>query len=96
MKRYDETLRTAHAPRLRLSAKAAISMNYQIWPDIETVHTPVAIAYAPTDTLHTADNIHRLAESLPKATTVTCESNKYMHSSDLVKDVENFIKSIDG
>ncbi|MBW2181288.1 MAG: alpha/beta hydrolase [Deltaproteobacteria bacterium] len=96
MKRYDETLRTAHMQRLKLSAKAAIKMNYQIWPDIETIQTPVALAYAPTDTLHTAENIHRMAESMPRATTVTCESNKYMHSSGLVDDVDNFIKSIDG
>ncbi|MCJ7773323.1 MAG: alpha/beta hydrolase [Desulfobacterales bacterium] len=96
MKRYDDTIRTAHMQRLKLSAKAAINMNYLIWPNIETIRIPVALAYAPTDTLHTAENIHRMAESIPRATTITCESNKYMHSSDLVEDVEKFIKSIDG
>lgn len=96
MKRYDDTIRTAHMQRLKLSAKAAIKMNYQIWPDIETIQIPVALAYAPTDTLHTAENIYRMAESMPRATTVTCESNRYMHSSDLIEDVEKFIKSIDG
>lgn len=94
MKRYKDTLLTAHAQRLKLSAKAAIHMKYQIWPDIETIETPVALAYAPTDKLHTAENIKRMAESLPRGTTIPCRSNRYMHSARILDDLYRFLKEI--
>jgi len=95
MKRYKETLLSAHAQRLKLSAKAAINMKYEIWPDIETIQTPIALAYAPTDKLHTADNIKKMAKSLPNATPIPCESNKYMHSAKILDDLYRFLEKID-
>lgn len=94
MKRYEETLRTAHARRLKLSAKAAIMMHYTIWPDIETVGIPAALAYAPSDKLHTAENIQKLAAALPRGSMVSCRSNIYMHSAEIIEDLHNFLNTI--
>jgi len=92
MARYDETLRSAHPQRIKLSAKAAIK--YSVWSGLETISIPVGLAYAPTDTLHESENIDRMAELLPKGKLIPCESNKYMHSAPLVKDIEAFISTI--
>ncbi|HQM30339.1 MAG TPA: alpha/beta hydrolase [Syntrophales bacterium] len=91
MARYRETLLTAHPRRLKLSATAAIQARYQVWPRLDSVQIPVALAYAPTDTLHSFANIRLLAEKLPHATLIACPSNKYMHSADVLRDIEAFI-----
>lgn len=96
MMRYNETLRAAHPQRIKLSAKAAIQTRYQIWPDLESVHIPVALAYAPTDMLHSIDNIRRMAHTLPRATLIACPSNKYMHSPEMMHDIDAFIRQLDG
>jgi pimeloyl-ACP methyl ester carboxylesterase len=93
--RYNETIRSAHMQRLRLSAKSAINTKYQIWPDIDTIQIPVALAYAPTDKLHSKDNIRRMAESLPKGIAISCVSNKYMHSANILDDLHRFLNSIE-
>ncbi|MDY6789980.1 MAG: hypothetical protein SWH54_01810 [Thermodesulfobacteriota bacterium] len=92
MRRYNITLKTAHPKRIKLSVKSA--MNYKLWPDLETVKIPTALAYAPTDTLHSKDNIKKIAQTLPSGKIIACPTNKYMHSADLLKDMEEFIKSI--
>jgi len=89
MARYNATLLSAHPLRLKLTARAAI--HYQIWSDLETVHIPVGIAYATSDTLHKEDNIHRMFNLLPRAAKIPCQSNKYMHTAALVRDIEKFI-----
>ncbi len=91
MVRYRETLLTAHPRRLKLSAKAAIRKRYQVWPHLDSVKIPVALAYAPTDTLHSSANIRLMAERLPRATVVACPSNRYMHSADVLRDIEAFV-----
>ena len=50
MARYRRTLRAAHPLRLKLSARAVLG--YSLFPGLETVKAPVAIAYAESDTLH--------------------------------------------
>lgn len=92
MRRYKITIQSAHPRRIKMSVKSA--MNYKLWPDLETVHIPTALAYAPTDTLHSKDNIKKIAQTLPSGKIITCPTNKYMHSADLLKDMEEFIKSI--
>ncbi|MBW2251542.1 MAG: alpha/beta hydrolase [Deltaproteobacteria bacterium] len=91
MRRYKITVKTAHPRRIKMSVKAA--MKYKLWPNLETVQTPTALAYAPTDTLHSKDNIKKIAQTLPFGQIIACPSNKYMHSADLLKDIEGFIKN---
>jgi len=92
MQRYKITIKTAHPRRIKMSVKAA--MKYKLWPDLETVQIPTALAYAPTDTLHSKDNIKKIAQTLPRGQIITCPTNRYMHSADLLKDIESFIKNI--
>ena len=91
MMRYNETLRAAHPQRIKLSAKAAIKQRYRVWPHLDSVQIPVALAYAPTDTLHSAANIRLMAERLPHATVIACPSNKYMHSGEIMREIETFV-----
>lgn len=94
MQRYIETLHSPHTQRITLSARAAISMKYQVWPDIETIQTPVALAYAPTDKLHSTENIQNLAAALPKGVGIPCDSNKYMHSARILDDLYRFLSEV--
>jgi len=89
MSRYKMTLKSAHPRRIKMSVRAA--MKYKLWPDLETIQIPTALAYAPTDTLHSKDNIKKIAQTLPHGEIITCPTNKYMHSADLLKDIEAFI-----
>lgn len=91
MMRYNETLQAAHPQRIKLSAKAWIRGHYQVWPYLDSVRIPVALAYASTDTLHSSANIRLMAGRLPQATVVTCPSNRYMHSAEVMQDIEAFI-----
>ncbi len=63
MVRYRRTLRAAHPQRLKLSAQAVLG--YSLFPGLETVKAPVAIAYAASDTLHAGDDVRRIVELLP-------------------------------
>jgi pimeloyl-ACP methyl ester carboxylesterase len=92
MQRYRDTLLRADPRRLKKTAESAIG--YTIWRDLETVAVPVAVALAPTDTLHTEQNIRRLTESLPKAAIIRCESNKYMHSAAMAADFERYVAGL--
>jgi pimeloyl-ACP methyl ester carboxylesterase len=91
MMRYNETLRAAHPQRIKLSARAAISQRYEVWPNLDSVKIPVALAYAPTDRLHASEDIRNMADRLPHATLIACPSNKYMHSADVMQDIEAFV-----
>ncbi|HOD28876.1 MAG TPA: alpha/beta hydrolase [Syntrophales bacterium] len=93
MMRYNQTLQAAHPQRIKLSAKAAITGRYEVWPGLDRVRIPVALAYAPTDTLHSSANIRLMAERLPRATVVTCPSNLYMHSAEVMQDIEAFLRA---
>ncbi|MBT8359252.1 MAG: hypothetical protein HKO79_13040 [Desulfobacterales bacterium] len=92
MGRYKITIKTAHPRRIKMSVKAAVK--YKLWPDLETVQIPTALAYAPTDTLHSKGNIKKIAQILPNGHIITCPTNKYMHSVDLLKDIDDFIQNI--
>ena len=92
MQRYTETLQAAHPQRIKLSAQAAIDGRYEVWPHLETVRIPVALAYAPTDKLHSATNIRLIAARLPRAEIIVCPSNRYMHRPELMADIEAFMR----
>jgi hypothetical protein len=94
MKRYENTILSAHPLRIKLSGRAF--MHYQVWPDLETVKTPTRIAYATTDKLHASDAMTRMAETLGQADLLPCESNKYMHSAPLAEDIGRFVRDLQG
>ncbi len=94
MRRYEQTILSAHPLRIKLSARAF--MHYKVWPDLETVRAPVGIAYAPTDKLHDRAEIVRMGELLSRSSLVPCESNRYMHSAALEREIERFIAGLDG
>ncbi len=88
MERYERTIRSAHPGRLKRSARAVV--DYDVWPNLGTVMCDVAVCYAPTDTLHSAEDIHMIVETVPSAVEVQCPSNLYMHRADLIADIDRF------
>ena len=54
------------------------------------VNTPVAIAYAASDTLHEGAEVARIVESLPRGVAVECPSNSYMHSAAVADELRRF------
>jgi len=93
MARYDRTLRSAHPQRIKLSGMAV--RGFEIWRGLETITTPVAVAYSPTDTLHDESNIERLVATLPRGHAVQCPTNRYMHSADIAEDLASFEAQLD-
>jgi pimeloyl-ACP methyl ester carboxylesterase len=89
MVRYQRTLRAAHTKRLKLSARAVLG--YSLFPGLETVEAPVAIAYAASDTLHESDDVHLIVDALPRGRAVECPSNTYMHTASVAADLNLFI-----
>mgnify|MGYP001826020612 CR=1 FL=1 len=94
MRRYQNTILSAHPQRIKLSGRAF--MHYQVWPELETVKAPTRIACASTDKLHASDDMTRMAETIQTADLLPCESNKYMHSAPLADDVCRFISELEG
>jgi pimeloyl-ACP methyl ester carboxylesterase len=92
MARYERTLRAAHPKRLKLSARSVLG--YSLYPGLETVAPPVAVAYASSDTLHEGDEVRRLVEILPRGRAVECPSNTYMHTAAVATDLEQFISEL--
>jgi pimeloyl-ACP methyl ester carboxylesterase len=89
MLRYKETLGTANPLRVKFAARALKS--YSVWQHIETVEIPVGIGYAASDTLHSEANIRRMAETLPRALTISFPTNKAMHGADLMSRLDEFL-----
>jgi len=92
MRRYQRTLQAAHPLRLKLSARAVAG--YTVWAGLESITTPVAIAYAASDTLHVAQEVNRIVERIPRARAVTCPSNHYMHSAEVAEDMERVVNEM--
>ena len=84
--RYRRTLTQAHLPRLKKSVQA--NRRYALPKDLSSVEIPVAICVAASDTLHTGDDSHSIANSLPKGSVVEVPSNQYAHEADLIPDVD--------
>lgn len=92
MARYRRTLRAAHPLRLKLSARAVLG--YSLFPGLETVKAPVAIAYAETDTLHGGAEARRILDVLPRGEAVECPTNTYMHTAAVADDLQRFIAKL--
>ena len=83
--RYRRTLTQAHLPRLKKSVQA--NRRYALPAELDSVGIPVAICVAASDTLHTGDDSHSIADSLPKGSVVEVPSNQYAHEASLIPDV---------
>jgi pimeloyl-ACP methyl ester carboxylesterase len=94
MKRYEETLRNVEPKRLKHTARSVIWGHYQVWSELETIQVPVAIAYAATDKLHSLENIQKMADQLPMGKLNPCPTNLYMHSEQLLVDINAFEQNI--
>ncbi len=93
MRRYVRTLNAADPVRLKLSARAVI--DYSVWPGLDSIRTPVAIAFAASDTLHGEDEARAIVDKLPRGRAVECPSNTYMHRADVAAEIDQFIASLD-
>jgi pimeloyl-ACP methyl ester carboxylesterase len=92
MRRYERTLNAAEPLRLKLSARAV--RGYSVWPGLESVAVPVAIAYAASDRLHGEAEARSIAASLPRGIAVECPSNTYMHCADVARELDEFISGL--
>lgn len=92
MRRYERTLRAADPARLRASAIAIL--DYEVWPRLDTVQAPVAVAYAAGDTLHGPDEARRIVAELPRGAAVECPTNSYMHSAAVADDIRRFVAGV--
>jgi pimeloyl-ACP methyl ester carboxylesterase len=92
MRRYERTLNAAEPIRLKLSARAVVG--YSLWPRLETVTAPVAIAYASSDVLHAESEAKSIVATLPAGIAVECPSNTYMHRAEVARDIEEFIAGL--
>jgi pimeloyl-ACP methyl ester carboxylesterase len=93
MERYVRTLTAADPLRLKLSARGVVG--YEVWPELEAIGTPVAIAYAPTDTLHGEEEVKAILKRMPCGVGVECPTNTYMHEAAVAQDIERFERSLD-
>ena len=92
MRRYERTLNAAEPVRLKLSARAVVG--YTLWPGLETVRAPVAIAYASSDVLHAESEAKSIVATLPAGLGVECPSNTYMHRAEVARDIDEFIAGL--
>jgi len=94
MKRYEETLKNVEPIRLKHTARSVIWGHYTVWSGLETIQVPVYIAYAATDRLHSLENIRLMAQQLPYGKPNPCPTNLYMHSEQLLSDINAFERDI--
>jgi pimeloyl-ACP methyl ester carboxylesterase len=92
MARYVRTIRAADPRRIMLSARAVL--DYQAMPGLETVKTPVAVAFASSDTLHCGEEVQRMVDAMPNGSAVSCPSNTYMHTADVTADIERYLAGL--
>jgi len=93
MARYVRTIRAAVPERIMLSARAVV--DYDAMPGLETISSPVAVAYAANDTLHSEEEVQRIVDAMPRGIAVSCPSNTYMHTADVVTDLDRFLDATD-
>ena len=80
--------------RLKHTARSVIVGHYQVWSGLETVRVPVYVAYAATDKLHSLENIRMMTQRLPYGKLNPCPTNLYMHSEQLLTDINAFEQNI--
>ena len=94
MARYVRTIRAADPERIMLSARAVI--DYEAMPGLGTISSPVAVAYAANDTLHGEEEVQKIVSAIPRGVAVRCPSNTYMHTAEVVADLDRFLAASTG
>ena len=89
MARYVRTIRAADPQRIMLSAQAVI--DYEAMPGLETISSPVAVAFAASDILHGEEEVRRIVDAMPRGVAVSCPSNTYMHTAAVAADLDRFL-----
>lgn len=89
MARYVRTIQAADPERIMLSARAVI--DYEAMPGLDTISSPVAVAYAANDTLHSEEEVQQIVSAIPQGVEVQCPSNTYMHTAEVVSDLDRFL-----
>ena len=84
--RYRRTLTQAHLLRLKRSVKA--NRRYDLPSNLNQISAPVAICVAASDTLHTGDDSHGIADSLANGSIVEVPSNQYAHEANVIADID--------
>lgn len=92
MARYVRTVHAADPERIMLSARAVI--DYEAIPGLDTISSPVAVAYAASDTLHCEEEVRRIVDAMPRGVAVSCPSNTYMHTAEVVADLNRFLTGL--
>jgi pimeloyl-ACP methyl ester carboxylesterase len=92
MARYVRTIRAADPERIMLSARAVI--DYEAIPGLDTISSPVAVAYAANDTLHGEEEVERIVDAMPRGVAVSCPSNTYMHTAAVANDIEAYLDNL--
>jgi pimeloyl-ACP methyl ester carboxylesterase len=93
MARYERTMNAAEPRRLKYSARSF--EGYALWPLLEDVSHPVAVAHASSDTLHASDDVERLVAELPRGVDVPCPSNLFMHRAELIPRLDDFLAGLE-
>lgn len=92
MARYARTVCAADPRRIMISARAVI--DYEAVPGLETISSPVAVAYAASDTLHGEEEVRRIVNAMPNGVAVSCPSNTYMHTAEVAVDLDRFLAGL--
>ena len=84
--RYRRTMTQAHLLRLKRSVQA--NRRYDLPTKLSEVDIPIAICVAASDTLHTGNDSHGIADDLPNGVVVEVPSNQYAHEADVIADID--------
>ncbi|MBC8479138.1 MAG: alpha/beta hydrolase [FCB group bacterium] len=73
--------------------KAAIPLSkYQVWDLLPEIKLPVLIFSASKDVMHEPDNLKKMSEILPNATLIDMETNQGSHSTEMVREIYQYLK----
>ncbi len=78
VKKYEGTIDAAEP--IRLKANAYAIKDYSLWNQLGSVHAPVVIIGAKSDTLHGIETLEKMAAMIPAARLELMQSNKETHS----------------
>ena len=84
--RYRRTLLNANVLRLKRSVQA--NRRYDLPSELDKINIPVAVCVAASDTLHTGDDSHGIADRLPQGQLLEVPSNQYAHEADIIADID--------
>lgn len=89
MARYERTMNAAEPRRLKFSARSF--GGYDLRDLLGDILAPVGVAHASSDTLHASDDVKSIIEGLARGRDLPCPSNLYLHSADVIADLDRFL-----